>query len=84
MVGEGPLKTPLDPVVGAANVTVTPLNGLLPLSFTNACSSVAKGRFTVVLCELPALTATLAGTGTVFVRLKLAGVPTPATLAVTV
>jgi hypothetical protein len=65
------------------NVTVTPLTGLLPASVTVACSAVANAVLTVVLCGVPAVAVMLAGTA-VLVRLKLAAVATPATLAVTV
>jgi hypothetical protein len=65
------------------NVTVTPLTGLLLASFTVAWSVVWNAVLTVVLCGVPAVAVILAGTA-VFVRLKLAEVATPATLAVTV
>ena len=48
-----PAKVPLAPVVGAVNVTVTPLTGLLPASFTVACSEVAKAVLIVALCGVP-------------------------------
>jgi hypothetical protein len=73
----------LAPLAGAANVTVTPLNGFPPESFTVAWSAVAKAVLTVALCGVPAVAVILAGAA-VFVRLKLAEVATPATLAVTV
>lgn len=79
-----PVKLPLAPVVGAVNVTVTPLTGLLPASFTVACRAVANAVLTGALCPDPAVAAMLAAAPAVFVRLKLAGVATPATLAVTV
>ena len=41
-----PLKVPLAGVVEAVNVTVTPLNGLLPPSFTVACKGVVNALFT--------------------------------------
>ena len=84
VAGAVPMKAALGPLVGVANVTVTPLNGLLLVSFTNACSKVAKRVFTVALCEPPAAMATLAGVPAVFVKLKFAGVATPVTVAVTV
>jgi hypothetical protein len=82
VIGAVPLNTALGPVAGAANVTVTPLKGFPLASFTNACGAVAKVVFTAVLCVLPAAAVTLAGAPAVFARLKLAGVATPATLAV--
>ena len=79
-----PLNVPLAPVPGAAKVTLTPLTGLLPESFTVACSGVVNAALIVALCGVPAVAAMLAADPAVFVRLKLAGVLTPATLAVTV
>jgi hypothetical protein len=45
---------------------------------------VLNDEFTVALCKLPAVTVTPAGDPAVLVKLKLAGVVTPATRAVTV
>jgi hypothetical protein len=81
-VAEDP-KVALAPVDGAVNVTVTPVTGLPPESFTVAWSAVAKAVLAIVLCGVPAVAVMLAGTA-VLVRLKLAAVATPATLAVTV
>jgi hypothetical protein len=50
-----PLKVPLAGVVEAVNVTVTPLNGLLPPSFTVACKGVVNALFTFAVWELPAV-----------------------------
>jgi hypothetical protein len=77
-------KVPLAPVVGAVKVTVTPLTGLLPASFTVTCSPVANAVLIVALCGVPPVAAMLAGGAVVFVRLKLAVVARPETLAVTV
>ena len=74
----------LAPLEGAVNVTVTPLTGAFVRSLTVACKTVAKGVFTFVLCGVPAVAVMLAATGTVLVKLKLAGVLTPAAVAVTV
>ena len=82
-VGE-PVNVPLAPVPGGAKVTLMPLTGLLLASFTVTCSAVAKAVLMTALCELPAVTVTLAAGPGVFVKLKLAGVATPETLAVTV
>src|ERR1700688_317826 len=80
-----PANVPLAPVcAGAVNVTVTPLPGLLPESFTVACSAVVNAVLIVALCGVPAVAAMLAADPAVFVRVKLAVVLTPATLAVTV
>lgn len=77
-----PAKVPLAPVPGAANVTTTPFTGLLPASFTIACSCVAKAAPIVALCPDPADTTMLDGVE-VFVKLKLADGVTPVTPAVT-
>jgi hypothetical protein len=79
-----PLKAPLAPLLGAVNVTLTPLTGLFPESLTVAWSAVANAVLTTVLCGVPAVAVTLAGEPGLFVRLKLAGAATPDTLAVTV
>ena len=78
-----PAKLPLAPEAGATNVTVTPLTGLCPLSFTVTCSVEANAVLIGALCGVPAVAATDAATPAVFVRAKLAGVVTPDTLAVT-
>jgi hypothetical protein len=74
----------LAPLAGALNVTVTPFTGLLLLSFTVTCSAVANAVLTVVLCGAPPVAEMLAAGPAVLVRLKLADVVTPATLALTV
>jgi hypothetical protein len=79
-----PLNAPLAPVLGAVNVTVTPLTGLLFESFTVACSAVPKFVLTVALWGVPAVALMLAAAPAAFVKLKLAAVPTPGTVAVTV
>ena len=79
-----PLNVPLVPVAGAVNVTVTPLSRLLPASFTVAEKAVPKVVFTVALCEAPPVAVMLAAGPAVLVRLNLAGVATPDTVAVTV
>ena len=79
-----PMNVPLALLTGAVNVTVTPLTALPPASFTIACSGVAKAMLTVVLCGVPPVAVIVAGAVAVFVSEKLAGVATPATLAVTV
>src|SRR4051812_2077501 len=76
-------KVPLGPLPGAENVTLTPETGLFEF-VTVAWSIVANAVFTVVFWLLPAVTVTVAAAGGLFVKLKLAGVATPATLAVTV
>ena len=65
-------------------VTVTPLSRLLLESFTVAARTAPKLVLTVALCGVPPVLVMLAGVPTVLVRLKLAGVATPDTVAVTV
>ena len=79
-----PVNVPLAPVLGAVNVTVTPLTGLPPASFTVACSAVAKAVLITALCGVPAVAVIEAGAPAVLVKEKFAGVVTPATAAVTV
>jgi hypothetical protein len=78
-----PPNVALAPLPGAVNVTVAPLTGLLLESFTMACSAVANAVLIVALCGVPALAVMLAGGPAVLVKLKLADVDTPDTLAVT-
>jgi hypothetical protein len=79
-------KVPLAPapVAGDVNVTVTPLTGFESISSTVATNGAANAVLTVVLCGVPLVAVIEAGAPTVFVRLKLAAVDTPATVAVTV
>jgi hypothetical protein len=79
-----PAKVPLAPLPGAENVTVTPLTGFPPASFTRAVNGAAKAVLIVALCGVPLLATMLAAVPAVLVNEKLAGVATPATLAVTV
>jgi hypothetical protein len=78
-----PPNVPLAPLPGAVNVTVAPLTGVPPV-VTVACSAVVNAVLTAVLCGVPALATMLPAPAAVLVKLKLAGVVTPATLAVTV
>ncbi len=78
-----PAKAPLAPLVGAVNVTSTPLTGLLPASVTVATKGAVNIVLTVALCPEPLVTATLAAGPTVFVSEKFAEVA-PVTLATTV
>jgi hypothetical protein len=64
-----PPKVPLAPLPGAVNVTVTPLTGFPPASFTVACRAVAKAIPSVALCGVPALAVMLAAAPAVLVRL---------------
>jgi hypothetical protein len=78
-------NVPLAPVAGAANVTDAPLIGFESASNTVTATGVVNAVLTVVLCGVvPVTTVIVAGAPAKFVRLKLAGVVTPATVAVTV
>lgn len=79
-----PAKLPLAPVLGAVNVTVTPLTGFDPLSRTVTTSGNAKAALTAALCAEPLVAVTDAATPALFVKLKVAGVDTPAAVALTV
>ena len=78
-----PANVPLAPLVGAVNVTVAPLTGLLKESLTVACSGAVNAVLTVALCGVPAVAVILAAVPAKLVNKKLAGVETPATEAVT-
>ena len=78
-----PLNAALGPLDGAVNVTVTPLTALPPASFTVACSTAPNAVLTAVFCGVPAVAVMLLGAPALLVKLKLAFVPTPTTLAVT-
>src|SRR6266403_3044222 len=77
------LNSPDAPDPGAVNVTFTPETGLLPASFTVTASAFANAVLIVALCGVPAVAVMLAAGPAKFVREKLAGVATPATVAVT-
>jgi hypothetical protein len=79
-----PLNDTPAPEDGAINVTVTPLTGWLPASFTVACSAVANAVLIVALWGVPAVAVMPAGPPARFVRLKLAEVAYAIALAVTV
>ena len=78
-----PANVPLAPVAGGVNVTTTPLTPVPPFD-TVATSGAANAVLTVALCAVPLVAAIVSGAEAVFVRLKLAGVATPLTEAVTV
>ena len=73
----------LAPDRGTANVTAMPGTGLFEESFTITCSAEPKAVATSVVCADPPDALMLAGAPAVLVRLKLTGVATPATEAVT-
>jgi hypothetical protein len=74
-----PANVPLAPLVGAVNVTNTPLTGLFPASVTVATKGATNAVLIAVLCPDPLVTTTLAAGPTRFVSEKFAGVATPAT-----
>jgi hypothetical protein len=76
-------KVALAPDAGTANVTVTPLMGLFPESFTVTCSADPNAVLMMALCGVPAVAVMDAGVPAVFVKAKLADPLTPDTLAVT-
>ena len=73
----------LAPLPGTTKFTVTPATGLPPRSFTVTCNGFANAVLIPVDCGVPPVAVTLAAVPAVLVRLKVAGVATPATLAVT-
>src|SRR3954447_14241075 len=79
-----PANVPLAPVAGAANVTVTPGSGLLPASFTVACSRVANAVPMGVTCGVPAVAEIVAAAPAVFESAKFAGAGIPGTDAPTI
>ena len=79
---EPPLSVAVVPLVGAWNVTTTPAVAAPVPSSTSACSCEAKAVPTVAVCGLPAWTWMVHPKS--FVRLNVAGVATPVTLAVAV
>ncbi len=56
-----PANVPLAPPPGAANVTVTPLSGLDPESFTMTTSGAPNAALTAAVWADPLITATVAG-----------------------
>lgn len=78
-----PGKVPLAPEGGAVKVTETLGTGLLLPSFTMALSAVVKAVFTVALCDPPAVVVMEADVPARLVSAKLAGEPTPLTVAAT-
>jgi hypothetical protein len=78
-----PANVPLAPLVGAVNVTNTPLTGLFPASVAVATKGATNAVLIAVLCPDPLVTTTLAAGPTLFVSAKLAGVATPETEAAT-
>jgi hypothetical protein len=79
-----PVNVPLAPLPGAVKVTMAPLTGLPPLSFTVACRLVVNAVVTGAFCGVPAVAVMLAGGPALLVRLYAAFVVTPVTEAFTV
>jgi hypothetical protein len=77
-------NVPLAPDDGAVNVTTTPLTGFWPLSCTVAARGAANAVLIPALWGVPLVAVIEAAGPAVFVRLKLAAVDTPGTVAVTV
>jgi hypothetical protein len=77
-----PANVPLAPLVGAVNVTNTPLTGLFPASVTVATKGATNAVLIAVLCPDPLVTTTLAGGAVRFVNEKFAEVA-PVALATT-
>ena len=72
------------PDAGATNVTTAPGTGLFPASLTITCRGAPNAVDTAADCPVPAVAATVADAPAVLVRLKAAGDPMPATLALMV
>jgi hypothetical protein len=79
-----PANVPEAPLLGAVNVTVTPLTPLPPEFFTVTTSGLANVVLMVALCSVPLVAVIDAAAPAVLASAKLADVETPATLAVTV
>jgi hypothetical protein len=79
-----PANLPEAPLLGAVNVTVTPLTPLPPEFFTVTTSGLANVVLMVALCGVPLVAVIDATVPAMLVSAKLADVETPATLAVTV
>ena len=77
-----PVKVAVAPLAGAWKVTTAPLTAAPVPSSTSACSVVANTALTVAVCGLPACTWIELPPS--LVRVKVAGVETPLTEAVTV
>jgi hypothetical protein len=83
-VAAGTLSLAEAPFTGTAvNVTVAPLTGLLLASVTVTASGLPNAVPTAVLCVPPLATLTFDAAPAVFVRLNVADVVPPETLAVT-
>lgn len=79
-----PVKAPLAPLPGAVNVTVTPLTGFPPASFTAATSRAPKAVLICAFCCVPLATVMDAGEPGMFFSAKAAVTATPGAEAITV
>lgn len=79
-----PANVPVAPVAGAEKVTVAPLTGFELASSTVATNGSAKAVLIAALCPAPLVGVIEAEPPAILVKLKLAGVETPATEALTV
>jgi len=70
-----PDSVALAPLEGAAKVTVTPLSGIPPESFTVAASAAPKAAPITADCGVPPVAVTLAAAVDVLVRLNVAESP---------
>jgi hypothetical protein len=77
-------KVPLAPLAGGVKVTVAPLTGFPPASFTIASSGAANALLIAPICAVPLVAVVPAGGPSVFVSEKFAVAVTPDTLAFTV
>jgi hypothetical protein len=79
-----PAKLPLAPLLGAVNVTTTPLTGFPPASATVTTRGARNAVLSFWLCGVPLVAVMLAGGPSVFVSEKFAVAVIPVTLAFTV
>jgi hypothetical protein len=77
-------KVPLAPLAGGVNVTVAPLTGFPPASFTIAASGAANAPLISPICAVPLVAVVLVGGPSMFVNEKFAVAVTPITIAFTV
>src|SRR5579864_7971845 len=76
-------NVPLAELVGALNGTVAPVTGFERLSSTVATSGEEKVVPIAAFCGVPVVAVMVAGGPARFVRVNVAGVETPATVAAT-
>jgi len=79
-----PANVPLAPVEGAVKVTVSPMEGLPPESFTVTTSGAAKAVLMVAVWGVPLVGEMVAVAPPELLSKKLAGAATPGAEAVTV